>query len=189
MEYAVLGWPPDGPQLRLDHERFSYAGKFVMTNTGKAVARERVDQDDDVAETANGGRETVAAVAFNEDRTDETTLWLRYISVRVDRRGEGIGPRLAAFVTDRASERGYERCRIAVNNAFAYQALYRAGFAFTGAETGVAELLLETSAPRDPETYQAGLDVFRGRDNEPEETDFLARRAGTDPPSVVTTPN
>ncbi|MUV90296.1 GNAT family N-acetyltransferase, partial [Halapricum sp. CBA1109] len=39
MEYALLGWADDGPTLRLDHERFAYAGKFVMSATGKAVAR------------------------------------------------------------------------------------------------------------------------------------------------------
>ena len=40
MEYVVLGWPSDGPTLRLDYRQFAYAGKFVMSNTGKAVAYE-----------------------------------------------------------------------------------------------------------------------------------------------------
>ena len=40
MEVVVIGWPPNGPTLRLDYRRFSYAGKFVMSNTGKAVVRE-----------------------------------------------------------------------------------------------------------------------------------------------------
>lgn len=129
IECDLLGWPPDGPKLRLDYRQFSYAGKFVMTNTGKAVAR-----DDG---------EVVAAVAFNEDRTDPDTLWLRYVTVRQDRRGEGIGPRLCRFVRDRAIERGYDRLRIAVNNPFAYEALYRSGFGYTGEQTGIAELVLE----------------------------------------------
>ena len=179
MEYELLGWPSDGPQLRLDHERFSYAGKFVMTNTGKAVAR------------AGDGR-IVAAVAFNEDRTDEGTLWLRYVTVDRERRGEGIGPELLGRVRDRAVERGYDRLRIAVNNPFAYEALYRTGFSYTGETTGIAELVLEYP-DRDPdptaddgddtEPYQAGLEVFRDRDLSEEEEAFLESRSESEPPA------
>ncbi|SEV98489.1 GNAT family N-acetyltransferase [Natrinema salifodinae] len=179
MEYDLLGWPPDGPKLRLDHERFSYAGKFVMTNTGKAVAR-----------TDDG--EIVAAVAFNEDRTDADALWLRYVTVDRERRGEGIGPALLRRVRDRAIERGYDRLRIAVNNPFAYEALYRTGFAYTGETTGIAELVLEYPTPgSDPgddrnrsarERYQAGLDEFRERDLSDEEAAFLESRRGSEPP-------
>lgn len=176
VEYELLAWPPDGPKLRLDHERFSYAGKFVMTNTGKAVAR-----------TADG--RLVAAVAFNADRTDEDTLWLRYVTVDRERRGEGIGPRLCRLVRDRAVERGYDRLRIAVNNPFAYEALYRTGFAYTGKTTGIAELILEYPTPDDPETaawtdrerYQAGLEEYRDRDLSEAEEQFLESRAGCDP--------
>ncbi|WP_455448581.1 GNAT family N-acetyltransferase [Natrinema thermotolerans] len=179
MEYDLLGWPPDGPKLRLDHERFSYAGKFVMTNTGKAVAR-----------TDNG--RLVAAVAFNEDRTDADTLWLRYVTVDQDRRGEGIGPALCRLVRDRALERGYERLRIAVNNPFAYEALYRTGFAYTGETTGIAELILEYPMPDDPDTatwtdrerYQAGLAEYRDRDLSDAEERFLAERRDGEPPGV-----
>jgi GNAT superfamily N-acetyltransferase len=150
MEADLIGWPPDGPTLRLDHERFSYAGKFVMSNTGKAVVRE--------------GDDVVAAAAFNEDRTDETTLWIRYITTRADRRGEGVGPRLADFVAERARERGYERVRIAVNNPFAYEALYKAGFGFTGETTGIAELVLERPGDRSRDRYREGVAEFRGRE-------------------------
>ncbi|SEQ56801.1 GNAT family N-acetyltransferase [Natrinema salaciae] len=178
MEYELLGWPPDGPQLRLDHERFSYAGKFVMTNTGKAVAR------------ADDGQ-IVAAVAFNEDRTDADVLWLRYVTVDRDRRGEGIGPALCRRVRDRAVERGYDRLRIAVNNPFAYEALYRTGFAYTGETTGIAELILEYPTPTDgAETdwddgnrYQAGLEAFRERDLSDEEERFLDSRRDGEPPA------
>ncbi|MDG5817212.1 GNAT family N-acetyltransferase [Natronococcus sp. A-GB7] len=181
MEYELLGWPPDGPKLRLDHEWFSYAGKFVMTNTGKAVARE--------------DGEVVAAIAFNEDRTDEATLWLRYVTVAGDRRGEGIGPELVGLVRDRATERGYDRLRIAVNNPFAYEALYRAGFGYTSETTGIAELILEYPAPVDDtgnegangghasrKRYQAGLEEFRERDLSTEEEAFLEARRDRDPP-------
>jgi GNAT superfamily N-acetyltransferase len=170
VELEVLGWPPDGPRLRLDHERFAYAGKFVMTNTGKAVAREEGD--------------LVAAVAFNADRTDECALWLRYVTVGRGRRGEGLGPRLCDFVAERAVDREFELVRIAVNNPFAYEALYKAGFGFTGETTGIAELVLERPGDRSRERYRAGLDRFRERDLSPEEREFLADRADADPPAV-----
>lgn len=200
MESVLLGWPPDGPALRLDYRRFGYAGKFVMSNTGKAVIRE---EDDSSANESRDGDEApdgewdnrgsghaddvLAAVAFNEDRTDPGTLWLRYVTVREDRRGEGLGPRLCAFVCDRATARGYDRVRIGVNNPFAYEACYRAGFAFTGEETGIAELVLErpadgVAADRSTATYQDGLDRYRGRDHSDAEAAFLDRKAGADPP-------
>ena len=187
VNYEVLGWPPDGPKLRLDHERFSYAGKFVMTTTGKAVAR---DEDD-----------LVAAVAFNEDRTDDSSLWLRYVTVARDRRGEGIGPRLLAFVRERAleSERGYERLRIAVNNPYAYEALSRIGFEYTCETTGIAELLLEYDSTRhrdsevpsndpprvDADRYESGLREFTSRDRNltEDERAFLETRFERGPPA------
>ncbi|WP_336363871.1 GNAT family N-acetyltransferase [Halalkalicoccus salilacus] len=171
MEIELLGWPPDGPTLRLDHRRFSYAGKFVMSNTGKAVVREE--------------DEPIAAVAFNEDRTDSSTLWLRYVTVRADRRGEGIGPRLLGFVREHARDRGYERVRIAVNNPFAYEACYRVGFGYTGRRTGIAELVLEHPGDRSRERYQEGLDAFRKRDLSDGEREFLDRKRGADPPEGV----
>nr|WP_277410189.1 GNAT family N-acetyltransferase [Natrinema longum] len=175
----MLAWPPDGPKLRLDHERFSYAGKFVMTNTGKAVAR------------ADDGR-LVAAVAFNEDRTDDDVLWLRYVTVDRDRRGEGIGPALCRRVRDRALERGYGRLRIAVNNPYAYEALYRTGFVYTGETTGIAELILEyptpddhgTAAWTDRERYQAGLEEYRDRGLSEAEEQFLESRREAEPPAL-----
>ena len=193
MEYELLGWPPDGPKLRLDYERFSYAGKFVMTNTGKAVARDaRTDLDESAAAAEIDGSVAevpiVAAVAFNQDRTDEGTLWLRYVTVERSRRGEGIGPQLLALVRDRARERGYEQLRIAVNNPFAYEALYRTGFAYTGETTGIAELVLEYPVPSDDadssefERYQAGLEQFRNRDLSDEEAQFLDSRCDSNPP-------
>ena len=185
MEIEVLGWPPDGPTLRLDYRRFSYAGKFVVSNTGKAVVR-----DPEAATDAEWDDDVLAAVAFNGDRTDPSTLWLRYVTVRDDLRGEGLGPRLCRLVTDRASGRGYDRVRIGVNNPFAYEALYRAGFAFTGEDTGVAELVLErptarVAADRSAETYQAGLDRYRERDLSDAEVSFLARKTGSEPPTAA----
>jgi GNAT superfamily N-acetyltransferase len=175
MEYELLGWPPDGPTLELDYRRFSYAGKFVMSSTGKSVARE----DGSI----------VAAVAFNEDRTDADTLWLRYVTVREDRRGEGIGPKLLAFTRALAGERGYDSVRIAVNNPFAFEAGYRAGFGFTGETTGLAELVLAWPSERSTQRYRAGLDRYRERDLSPEEEQFLDEHTGATPPTVVDTPS
>ena len=170
MEFELLGWPEAGPTLRLDHEQFAYAGKFVMSSTGKAVCR-----DDSV----------VAAAAFDPDRTDPETLCIRYVTVRKDRRGAGIGPQLLAFVRERAAERGFDRVTIGVNNPFSYQAAYRAGFCFTGTEQGLGELELEWPGDRSPDRYRAGLDLFRERDLSEHETEFLRANRGADPPATV----
>lgn len=174
MEYVLLGWPEDGPTLRLDYEQFSYAGKFVMSSTGKAVAR---------------AEDIVAAVAFDADRTDEQTLRLRYVTVRRDRQGEAIGPRLLRFVAERALERDFECVCIAVNNPFAFEASYRAGFAYTGERTGLAELVCSCPVKEvDAERYQSGLDRYRERDLSAAEETFLERKRDGDPPSVVEVP-
>jgi GNAT superfamily N-acetyltransferase len=191
MDFVLLGWPPDAPTLRLDHRRFAYAGKFVRGSTGTAVARR-------IASRSNPGgddefdRGVLAAASFNADRTDADRLVVRYVTVRDDRRGEGLGSRLLAFVAARADDRGYARVRIAVNNPAAYRAAYRAGFAFAGTETGLAELVCErpaaASAARDPERYRAGLARFRERDL----SEALAARLddwlGAGLPSVVGPP-
>ncbi|MEE6210250.1 GNAT family N-acetyltransferase [Salarchaeum sp. III] len=164
MEFDFLGWPADEPTLRLDWRRFAYAGKFVMSNTGKAVAR-----DDDL----------VGAVSFNADRTDDATGWLRYVTVREDYRGDGVGPRLCAFATDRLHER-YGTVNIAVNNPFAYHALHKAGFGWTGDSTGLAELVLAHPALADGSTadadYRTGLRRYRDRDLSDEEAAFVAEK-------------
>ena len=207
MEFAVVGWPGAEPTLRLDYRQFSYAGKFV-TGNGIAVIRGEapVDHDSggvdeppalpegvDPSEFANG---VLAAVAFNVDRTDAETLWLRYLTVRRDLRGSGreLGPRLAAFITNRAAEQGYKRARIAVNNAFSYHALYKTGFASTGRETGIAELILErpTAEPatRRTSTYQAGLDTFGDRTELSDtETAFISTYSNAEPPDLVAAVN
>jgi len=188
----LLGWPPDGPTLQLDYRQFSYAGKFVMTGTGKAVARVRPSGStreiggDTGDSTTHQPGPIVGAVAFNEDRTASETLWLRYITVRNDYRGNGIGPKLAAFVRDRALEAGYERLRIAVNNPFAYQALSRTGFGYTGRTTGIAELVLEYPhpSPDTDERYYAGLREFQGRDLSAAEETFVEDRLEGTPPAA-----
>ena len=174
--YEVAGWADDDARLELDHERFAYAGNFVTGRPGVAVARE----DGSV----------VAAVSFSPDRTDGTTLRLRYVTVRDDRRGERLGPRLCRFVAGRARDRGYDRVAIAVNNPFAYVALYRAGFGATGEETGMAERVLRAPDPtdRDPAAYRAGLAAFADRDLPERARAFVAERRDGHPPSVVADP-
>jgi len=190
VRYAVLGGPDDGPTLLLDWESFSYAGKFVMSNTGKAVAHEgepvgeRDGWPPGAREADDPVADVVGAVSFNEDRTDPGTAWLRYVTVRDDRRGDGVGARLCAFAADRLLG-DYERVRIAVNNPFAYEALQKAGFGFTGEETGIAELVLERPCESRAATYQAGLDRYRERDLSPEEEAFLDRKRGESPPARV----
>lgn len=197
-----LGWPETEPTVRLDYRRFSYAGKFVVGSTGKAVIR---DADRSAGSTLPPiderlpeghserafDRSVLAAISFDEDRTDSDVLVFRYVTVRRDRRGEGLGPMLVRFVVDRAQKRGYDRCRIAVNNPFAYEALYRAGFAFTGETSGMAELVLErpTAAPasRDGDRYRAGLELFLDRETiQPRERSFLERRIDADSPTTLT---
>ena len=165
------GTSPSGPNVR---------DPDLTEPRSVGIDGERPESDDDF----------LAAVAFNEDRTEPAVLRLRYVTVRRDRRGDGLGPKLCRFVAERAAERGYDRVRIAVNNPFAYGALYRAGFAYTEKKTGIAELVLErpTERPatdRSERTYQTGLDEYRGRDLSEEERAFLERKRGCDPPPVV----
>ncbi len=202
MEFAVIGWPEDEPTLRLDYRRFSYAGKFVTGNgiavvRGQAPADHATDVDSrsslpDSLDASEFVDDILAAVTFNADRTDHETLWLRYLTVRRDLRGSGLqlGPKLAAVITNRAAEKGYKRVRIAVNNVFSFHALYKAGFAYTGRETGVAELVLERStvkpAAQSTATYQAGLDTFGDRTELSDaETEFIKTYSDAEPPALV----
>jgi GNAT superfamily N-acetyltransferase len=187
MEFALLGWPPGGPTLRLDYRRFAYAGKFVLETTGTAVVRDgrgtdRTEYDDHV----------LAAASFSPDRTDADTLAIRYVTVRDDRQGEGLGARLLAFVADRAADRGYDRVRVAVNNPAAYVAAHRAGFAFAGAETGLAELVCERPAARpadcEADAYRDGLDRYRARDLDDGTLARLDEKRAAGPPTVVESP-
>jgi GNAT superfamily N-acetyltransferase len=174
MQFAVMGWPPDGPSLELDHERFRYAGKFRSGQTGVSVARE--------------GEAVVGAISFNADRTNEETLKVRYLTVRDDRHGEDIGPRLLRFTSERASERDFERVRIGVNNPFSYQAAYRAGFGFTGETGALSELVCEWPADRATERYRAGLERFAERDLPPEAETFVSQWERRPLPGVVSMP-
>jgi len=71
-----------------------------------------------------------------------------------------------------------------VNNTFAYRALYKAGFGYTGETTGIAEVVLERPCDRDAERYRAGLDEFRDREGLTESERALLDEASEPPDSV-----
>lgn len=176
MDVVVLGDADGGPSIRLDHEAFAYAGKFVMTNTGKALAREHGS--------------VVGAAAFNRDRTDADVVWVRYVTVREGGRGDGTGAalldRLGARMLSGDHPGAFSRVRIAVNNPFAYEAAYKAGFGYAGERTGLAELVLERPSDRDPDAYRTGIEAFGERpDLTGEERRFVSARRESDPPERV----
>ena len=198
MEFELLG----AVSLGLSHEQFAYAGKFVMTNTEKVVAREsdesgqkanaresdKADKKTSAPESGESGQkasapesdkadEIIAAAAFNQDYSTPACARVRYVTVREDRRGEGIGPQLLEWTAEQLQGQ-FESVAIAVNNPIAYQACHRAGFVWTGEETGIAELRMRY-APEvtDPKRYQDGLAVFQGRELPPEQAQVLKRNA------------
>jgi len=198
MEFAYLGGPGAGATLRLDYRAFAYAGKFVVGAPGKAVLRTpdgspavpEWEPDEPLPPTVDRSAfddDVVAAVSFSPDRTDRRCCRLRYVTVHVARRGGGLGPRLIDRTVSRLAADGYDRVKIAVNNPFAYAALYKCGFVYTGERTGIAELVLERPAAEPAagsdmgdERYQAGLRAFRDgdRDLDPVEREFVAARLG-----------
>lgn len=186
MDCVLLGWPEDGPTLELDHREFAYAGRFRVANTGKAVALAEDAEAEDWCNEDRAPDDTdniLAATAFNKDRSDAGTLKIRTVTVRRDCRGEGIGPDLLTFTRERGLERDYERVVISVNNPFAYEAAVRAGFGYTGEETGIAEVVMAWPVPEwgkenSDDRYEAGLRRFRDRDLEPAEERFLDRKLG-----------
>ena len=177
VEYRVHGDPDGGPTFELDHERFAYAGKFVVGGTGKAVART--------------GETVLGAAAFDRDRTDDAVVRIRYVTVRRDRQGEGIGAQLLAVLVDHLlGERAdVDAVKIAVNNAFAYQAAYKAGFGYTGEHTGLAELVLVSPRERAEAIYVEGLEALRDRDGVSDrERRYLSGLDG-EPPAPVAPSN
>ncbi|MFD1571744.1 GNAT family N-acetyltransferase [Halorubrum laminariae] len=197
MEYALVCEPGADATLRLDYRAFAYAGKFVLGAPGKAVLRTadgspavpEWEPDEPLAPAVDESAfddDVVAAVSFSPDRTDPDRCRIRYVTVHVARRGEGLGPRLIDRTVERLAKAGYDRVRIAVNNPFAYAALYKCGFAYTGEQTGIAELELarpaDAPADDDAERYRSGLRAFRetDRDLDPSEARFISERLDDD---------
>ena len=173
MEFEVLGLQAAGPRLELDYREFAYAGNFVMTDSGKTVARDE--------------GAVVGAVSFSEDRTDPSTVHLRYVTVREDRRGEGIGSRLLRFTANALHPHRYETVEISVNNPVAFRAAYRAGFVYTGVESGIAELSLTYTPDADDraDSFEDGLAVFDRRELPADQQACLDASRDGGPPPVV----
>lgn len=162
--HEVLG---SDATLELDEDEFAYAGKFRVTS-GKAVTR------------ANDGS-TVAALSFSPDHADNEAVRVRYITVRSDLRGEGVGSELLEHATDRLLER-YKAVRISVNNPFSYGAARKAGFGWTGEETGLVELVMEKPRPLDgdeaTERHEGALRLLAERDHSGAEEEYLREKLG-----------
>lgn len=175
MEYEVIGDADSGPTLELDHTDFAYAGKFVTGSTGKLVARDTGD--------------IVGAASFSPDRTTADRAWIRYLTVHREYRREGIGPRLGAGAASHLHDRGFETVAIGVNNPYAYHAMYRAGFGWSGETTGIAELVLTHPRDRSRHRYREGLTEYEGRDSLSDaEDEFITAHLRTSLPSTVDPP-
>jgi len=156
MEYALVGGPDSGTTLRLDYRAFAYAGKFVVGAPGKAVLRTsdgspavpEWEPDEPLPPTVEASEfddDVVAAILLvGPNRPRLLSPPIRHRPRRAPR--WGLGPRLIDRTVARLAADGYDRVKIAVNNSFAYAALYKCGFAYTGENTGIAELVLERSA-------------------------------------------
>lgn len=175
LTYSLLGLPSEEPTLEVSHEEFAYAGNFRLPDTGKTV----VNTDDRL----------LGIAAFNDERTAGNRGRIRYVSIRRNARGEGLGPRLLRFTGERLADH-YASLAMAVNNPIAYEAAYRAGFISTGRETGVSEIVLTYRPDRDPsiEDYRAGFERFAAEDLPDEQRAILDRYATESPPSVVEVP-
>jgi len=186
VEFELLGFRDAGPTLVLDHERFAYAGNFRRSATGKAVAR---DQEATAGSDEHGsGGGVVGATAFDADRAHPDRAKIRYVTVRSDRQGERIGPRLLRFTAEQLCER-FGAVAIAVNNPAAYLACYRAGFVSTGRETGIAELRMRY-APGEASVaaYREGWSVFEEQNLPDRQRSVLERHADGEPPPVLEAP-
>jgi len=162
-EHEIVGW--SDAALELDEDGFAYAGKFRVTS-GKAVTR---SEDDSI----------VAALSFSPDRAEDEAVRVRYITVRSDLRGEGIGSKLLEYAADRLLER-YESVRISVNNPYSYGAACKAGFGWTGEETGIAELVMEKPRPLDgdeaDDRHEGALRLLGERDLSEDEEKYLREK-------------
>jgi GNAT superfamily N-acetyltransferase len=151
--------------LELDENEFAYAGKFRVPG-GKAVTR---SEDGSI----------VAALSFSPDRAEDEAVRVRYITVRSDLRGEGVGSDLLEHAADCLLGR-YEAVRISVNNPFSYGAARKAGFVWTGEETGLAELVMEKTRPLDgdeaAERHEGALRLLRERDLSDDEEEYLREK-------------
>ena len=162
----------EAPALELPHERFAYAGQYRMRRYGKAVLTSRPSRP------MRPGY-IIAAVTTDRHRRHRDRLVVRTMDVRRDRRGHGWGPSLLVSLLPTAHAAGYRTIQIHVNNPFAYIAVSKAGFGWTGRSTGLAELVMTRPTDRPATTPQgrfaAGLSVYRRRRPTPAGRRVIAR--------------
>ena len=144
----------------LDHEEFSYAGKFRLP-TNKVVAREC---DGDI----------VGVLSYDEERGSEATR-IRYLSVRSDRQQQGVAADLVEEATDRLLD-DYPAVRISVNNPYAYGAVHRAGFGYTGDTGPQQEVVMQR--PHETGRYEEGLRKLLEADLSGEQRRYVERKLG-----------
>lgn len=173
--YEFLGWPDDDPTIDISHERFAYAGKFILPDTGKAIVRS----------SQLGSHSIKGAVAFNDDRGVPDAARVRYITVSESARGRRLGPKLALFIQDQIIGQQYSLVRIAVNNPIAYEAMYRAGFYYTGETRQLNEVVLSTSASRSTSKYKTGLQTFDKDDLPDRQAKLIDRGMDRGPPKRI----
>tara|TARA_Y100000996_G_scaffold398933_1_gene367464 strand:- start:3216 stop:3755 length:540 start_codon:yes stop_codon:yes gene_type:complete len=161
IRYSTLGDIEGGPSVFLERDKFSYAGKFVGKGTGKILAK--------------NGEKIIAALSFSGDRNDKEVIWIRYVVVEKNLRGRGIGPKLLSYAVESFVGR-VRLVKIATNNIFAYRALYKSGFEYTGKKTGILELVLECPRAQTQERYLEGIEIFRSvKSLTDEEVEFVSK--------------
>jgi hypothetical protein len=150
----------EAPPLELPAAQFAYAGQYRMRRYGKAVLTHRPDRPTQAAEI-------IAAVTTDRHRRHRDRLVVRRVDVRRDARGQGWGPALLQAVLPAAAAADFHTAQINVNNPFAYIAVSKAGFVWTGRTTGLAELIMirPTDRPCTPThgRFIAGLSLYRRR--------------------------
>ncbi len=157
VEFEFVG----SKRLLLDHESFSYAGKYRLP-TNKVVAR---DCEGDV----------VAALSYDEDRVDEAAR-IRYLSVRDDHQQEGVAQGLVEYAAERLLEE-YDAVKISVNNPYAYEAVHRAGFRYTGGGGPQNEVVLQRPLETAEEDgYAKGLRRLLEADLPEEQSRYIERK-------------
>lgn len=114
MDVVHASAPGDDPDVELDHGRFPYAGKLTTRDVGLILGRDR--------------GEVVAAASYSIDRTDEDRCVIRYIAVRRDRQGEGLGTELLAATPGILFDRRFDSIKMAARSPYALVAAVRAGF-------------------------------------------------------------
>tara|TARA_A100001037_G_scaffold240057_2_gene219846 strand:+ start:6245 stop:6784 length:540 start_codon:yes stop_codon:yes gene_type:complete len=161
IKFNTLGDGEGGPPIFLERDKFSYAGKFIGKDTGKILAK--------------NGERIIAALSFSGDRNDKDIVWIRYVVVEKNLRGKGIGPKLLSYAVESLMGR-VKLVKIATNNVFAYRALYKSGFEYTGKKTGILELVLECPSTQTRERYLEGIEAFRSvKSLTDEEVEFVSK--------------